>query len=269
VRFDAPTPKQHKILDRTLAYYRDSDWGWGEHMSDIYARVIQDELLALYMWGPSATAGQKQAAWDLFLELVAIDDVFDKGPRVPAIRTYSATRSPSDTPYRKRLTPWTGPEDNMWQPLRAMACQNGIPALLPEQPEPPRHTEIACYGGARALVTRSDTWRLGAMSRYQIMDGIDHPGWGLAWQSMPVAYWTRIRLGVQLRPRRRRVRRLVGHHAPCRRLHAARGRQERRDSQPPLDRRRLAPFGHRPGILRSHEGDGSRGTGELGGPVKV
>ena len=188
-RFDAPTPKQHKILDRTLAYYRDSDWGWGEHMSDIYARVIQDELLALYMWGASATAGQKQAAWDLFLELVAIDDVFDKGPRVPAIRSYSATRSPSNTPYRERLTPWTGPEDNMWQPLRAMACQNGIPALLPEQPEPPRHTEIACYGGARALVTRSDTWRLGAMSRYQIMDGIDHPGWGLAWQSMPVAYW--------------------------------------------------------------------------------
>ena len=52
---------------------------------------------------------------------------------------------------------------------------------------------------------------------------------------------------------------------PLHEVRAARGRQERRDSKPPLDRRRPAPCGHRPDILRSHESDGSCGSGGLGG----
>lgn len=188
--FDAPTPEQHKILDQALAYYRDSNWGWGEHMSDIYARVLQDELLALYMWGRSLSARQNEEVWELFLELVAIDDIFDGGPRVPTIRSYSAASSPTRTHYREVLVPWdpNSARDNH-QPLRAMAYANNIPALIPEKPKPPRHAEIPCYGGARALVTRTDRWRLGAMSWYPIMEGIDHRTWGLSWQTMPVAYW--------------------------------------------------------------------------------
>jgi hypothetical protein len=189
-RFGTPTPEQHEILDSTLAYYRDNNWGWGEHMSDIYAPILQSELLAIYMWGPSLSPRQKQEVWDLFLEIVAIDDVFGSGPRVPAIRTYSATGSPSGSHYRQKMVPWS-PNSSIggWQPLQSMAYHNNIPALLPKKPEPSRHAQIDCYGGARALVTWTDKWRLGAMSRYQIMDGIDHRTYGLSWQTMPVAYW--------------------------------------------------------------------------------
>ncbi len=191
--FSTPSEGQRQILERTLSYYRETNWGWGEHMSDIYARVLQDELVALYMWGRSLSPGQKQAVWDLFLELIAIDDIFDGGPRVPVIRSYSATSSPARvhyTPYRELLVPW---EQNSargsHQPLRAAAYAKNIPALLPEKPKPPRYPEIPCYGDARALATRTDQWRLGAMSWYPIMEGIDHRSWGLSWQSMPVAYW--------------------------------------------------------------------------------
>jgi len=191
--FGTPTPEQQQIVDRALAYYRESNWGWGEHMSDIYARVLQDELVALYMWGRSLSPAQKQAVWDLFLELVAIDDIFDGGPRVPVIRSYSATRSPSPvhyTPYRELLVPWeqNSPRGSH-QPLRAAAHAKNIPASLPEKPKPPRYPEILCYGGARALATRTNEWRLGAMTWCPIMEGIDHRSWGLSWQSMPVAYW--------------------------------------------------------------------------------
>ena len=188
--FGEPSPEQHEILNKTLAYYRDSPWGWGEHMSDIYARVLQDQLVALYMWGRSLSCKQRQEVWELFLELVAIDDIFDPGPRVPVIRSYTATSSPSPIHYRALLVAWdpkSAPDAR--QPLRALACANNIATLLPEKPEPPRYAEVPCYGGAHALVTRADAWRLGAMSWYPIMEGIDHRTWGLAWQSMPVAYW--------------------------------------------------------------------------------
>ena len=188
--FGTPTPEHHGILNKALAYYRDSNWGWGEHMSDIYARVLQDELLALFMWGRSLSPKQRQEVWELFLELVAIDDIFDNGPRVPTIRSYSAASSPTRTHYRELLVPWdpnSAKDDH--QPLRAMAYASNIPTLIPEKPKPPRYAEIPCYGGAHALATRTDEWRLGAMSWYPIMEGIEHRTWGLSWQTMPVAYW--------------------------------------------------------------------------------
>jgi hypothetical protein len=123
-RFGTPTPEQHEILDRTLAYYRDNNWGWGEHMSDIYAPILQDELLALYMWGPSLSPRQKQEVWDLFLEIVAIDDVFGSGPRVPAIRSYSATGSPSGSHYRQKMVPWTLIAPGQWL---AAPAGHGLP----------------------------------------------------------------------------------------------------------------------------------------------
>ena len=48
---------------------------------------------------------------------------------------------------------------------------------------------VACFDGAVATGYIEDNIRLGSMSNYPIMDGIEHLTWGLSWQCYPVTLW--------------------------------------------------------------------------------
>ena len=49
--------------------------------------------------------------------------------------------------------------------------------------------EIPCFGDSVARAVVKPQIRIGAMSHYPIMNGVDHFSWGLSWQTFPAALW--------------------------------------------------------------------------------
>jgi hypothetical protein len=200
--FDSRTdPATEAILGKTLDSLAASHWGWGEHLSDIYAKVCQAELVMLLAYArrlPPATAARAEA---LLAELDAIDADFAGGPRVPAIRSYALAASPATPrdrarnmfPFRDLMAAgFRRPSDVTFLLAATLAARRGVPARLAAVPAAaPRdreRLEIACHAGARALARVDESWRLGVLTRYPLMEGVDNPAWGLHWQSMPVAF---------------------------------------------------------------------------------
>lgn len=173
-------------------YWRDQEWGWGEHLSDLYAHICLDELSMLLLLSRRLPAEVRVAYEQLRDELLAIDDLYAGGPRVPTIRCYAFTTVPKAASYRQLVRPWRAgelPVADPFQPLRGLAHRLGWHERVPPPAAVAASIDIACYGGAHARAVIDGPLRLGAMSRYPIMDGIDHPTWGLSWQSFPVAAW--------------------------------------------------------------------------------
>ena len=185
----------HEIetLATGLAYYRDRDWGWGEHLSDLYAKVCLDEFVALLAYAKQLPATLRTQAEGLVAELNAIDAAFAGGPRVPTIRCYQMDESPRTPtnwgswfqPYAAQVAPWDGTGKQIL--MAAIAHRRGLAPLFAGNAAVPA-VEVPCFAGTRALADVTPTWRLGVMSRYPLMPGVDHPRWGLHWQTMPVAF---------------------------------------------------------------------------------
>jgi len=164
-------------MEHAARYWREQHWGWGEHMSDIYSHVLLDQLVTLLLLGRSLPDGLRAQYRQLFEELIAIDDRFGAGPRVPAIRSYAFKRCGSRQPYRDR------PAGN------SPRAYDGWDELLPPSLPVPRDSRVACHGDAQAVARIYDDCRLGSISRYPLMRNIDQTTWGLCWQSFPVAFW--------------------------------------------------------------------------------
>jgi len=146
-------------------------------MSDIYSHVLLDQLVTLLLLGRSLPDGLRAQYRQLFEELIAIDDRFGAGPRVPAIRSYAFKRCGSRQPYRDR------PAGN------SPRAYDGWDELLPPSLPVPREARVTCHGGAQAVARIYDDCRLGSISRYPLMQNTDQTTWGLCWQSFPVAFW--------------------------------------------------------------------------------
>jgi len=180
-----------RMLD-AAQYWREQEWGWGEHMSDTYASVCLDELSMLLLLSKRLPPDVRTAYEQLRDELLRIDDLYAGGPRVPAIRSYAFQKAPTAVSYRNAVRPWQTADVRTAKPfqtLRGLAHRRGWHAVVPPPAPVGDRIVVACHGNARAMAVIDGPLRLGAMSRYPIMDGIDQRTWGLAWQSFPVAAW--------------------------------------------------------------------------------
>ena len=188
---EAPADLVARMQEAASAWH-DDGWGWGEHMSDVYGHVCLDELAILLLASRRLPPDLRISYERLRDQLLAIDDGFAPGPRVPAIRSYALTRPPRPKAYRDLVRPWR-PDDpaagNSFQPLRGLANDLGWHSAAPPAAAPATEMDVPCFGGARARAIIDGPLRVGALSRYPLMDGIDQRTWGLSWQSFPVAAW--------------------------------------------------------------------------------
>lgn len=186
-------------------YWTNHGWGWGEHMSDIYARVCLTQLSALLCFSTTLPQDLHTAYTDLFRQLITIEGAFAGGPRVPAIRSY-AFKQLRDS-HSQKLRTWgfldtIRPLEADFQPSSLCNLSYLGPLLhaagwhaWADSLEPWNYTkdanknslEVPCFDGkiARALVGLG--FRIGSISEYPVMPNCDHFEHGLSWQSMPVA----------------------------------------------------------------------------------
>lgn len=196
-RFDSENdPPTEEALRKALRYLQESHWGWGEHLSDLYAKVCQGALTALLAYGRRLPNDVVSIAERLWQDLEAIDAAYAGGPRVPTIRCYALAEPPGThmpgvyRPWRDLMVPW-GPEHRRgsFGVLAVVAHAHGLHRRFPVSSSPRSPSvEVPCYGGTRALAAVTPSWRMGVMTRYPLMKGVDHRAWGLHWQSMPVAF---------------------------------------------------------------------------------
>jgi hypothetical protein len=173
-------------------YWTKNGWGWAEHLSDGYARVCLEELSALLCLSEKLPAPTKEAYTDLLHQLLAIEDAYGGDPRVPAVRSYAFTNSPNHTNFRDRVRTWL-PEElmaskdmfNLGHILNSLNWHDRV------KPGKVRNTNVRidCFNGISANAWLQDDVRIGSLSKFPIMPTAEHNGWGLAWQSFPIALW--------------------------------------------------------------------------------
>ncbi|MFI4911807.1 MAG: GLUG motif-containing protein [Sedimentisphaeraceae bacterium JB056] len=186
---------ESKMLE-AAAYWRDNEWGWGEHLSDTYGATCMD-LISEYLLFTNNASSQIYAEYtDLLNELLYIEDSFGGNPRVPAIRSYAFTaRGPLEN-YRDNIEPWQSSmgdiSNHFWRNgalISAIFYENNWHSLPASRAVEADELQIPCFGGTTAYADIEDDIRLGSMSKYPIMDDTEYSTWGLLWQSFPVAMW--------------------------------------------------------------------------------
>jgi hypothetical protein len=172
-------------------YWREENWGWGEHMSNIYASVLLDQLSVLLMLAQDLPAEVRREYAALRDDLLAIEDAYGSGPRTPMIRDYNFTGRPAYDNYRDRVRRVQTADDLISGNLamRPVLAELGWSATVPPRAPAQRDIQVPCYGGVNAVARIQGKTRLGTLSRYPLMPQMEHPTWGLSWQSFPVALW--------------------------------------------------------------------------------
>ena len=186
--------ERQRVAGEMLAsarYWREEHWGWGEHMSNIYASVLLDQLSVLLMLAQDLPAEVRREYTALRDDLLAIEDAYGSGPRAPMIRDYHFTSSPAYDNYRDRVRRVQTAEDLIGGNLamRPVLAELGWSATVPPRAPAQRDIEVPCFGGVSAVARIEGKTRLGTLSRYPLMPQMEHPTWGLSWQSFPVALW--------------------------------------------------------------------------------
>ena len=198
------------LLEETADYLLEHHWGWGEHLSDGYGAICLDEISLLLLLSKRLPDETRAKYRELLAELLAIEDAFDGGPRVPAIRSYAFDRVPQHTNYRDAIRPI--PEDALlpdsvvgrlmtvsaplptasghtWYALANVLCSLGWHGLAPPRQPARRDITVPCVDGITASARVDDDVRVGSLNRFPIMPTAEHPTWGLSWQCFPVALW--------------------------------------------------------------------------------
>ena len=193
-------------------YWLDHCWGWGEHLSDSYGSICLDELSLVLLMAKRLPEVTRDCLLQLLGELLAINDQFSPGPRVPAIRNYAFKRVPTGLDYRRHVQPL--PRDatlqqddglgqrlptcsalhrtasgSTWLPLGHTLHELGWHDIVPSEAARRPSVTVPCVGGAKAIAHVEEEVRLGSLSRFPLMPTAEHPTWGLSWQCFPVALW--------------------------------------------------------------------------------
>ena len=164
-------------------YWLENGWGWGEHLSDGYSSVCLDELSVLLLLSERLPDDLRKRYTELLNALLAIEDAYDGGPRVPALRSYAFRQSRNHTHYRDQVS--GGSSALLGDLLNSLGWHDRVAPRSPRG----RDLTIPCFNGATACARIEADARLGATSRFPVMPSAEYPSWGLAWQSMPVAFW--------------------------------------------------------------------------------
>ncbi len=193
--FDKRDDATAGILSEAADYWLQQEWGWGEHLSDVYARVCLDQLSILLLLSerlPAAVCVQYTA---LFTELLELEDAYAGGPRVPSFRSYAFLDSPTHTHYRQLVRPVGDDlgalvrhfqnEPSLGHTLHALGWHQWAPAPK----EKTRDVVTPCYGGVTATARVEDDIRLGSISRVPLMPSAEHLVWGMSWMCFPAVCW--------------------------------------------------------------------------------
>jgi hypothetical protein len=173
-------------------YWTQHGWGWGEHMSDGYAGVCLEELSFLLCLAEDLPGEVRTSYTGLINQLLSIEDHFGGKPRVPAIRSSAFTKSPRHENFRDKIREWT-PDELMARKdalnLGPILNTLGWHDLANKRGEEADEIQIECFNGIQANAWLQDDVRIGSLSTFPVMPTAEHNGWGLAWQSFPVAMW--------------------------------------------------------------------------------
>ncbi|WPJ96109.1 hypothetical protein SH580_00150 [Coraliomargarita algicola] len=196
---DADARQLLDIMEEAARYWADENWGWGEHMSDNYGPLLVEQLSTLLLFQRHLPDEVYAMYKQLFDELNTIAYMYRDGPRVPVIRSYFGTRKPDLPQYHTNIMPVSAQSrENVEKLARGdvriaqgdLFYRLGWRELVNVQSKRRDYFEIPCYDGAVAHSWVTDDARLGTMSRYPIMANTDQMGWGLSWQTMPLAFAT-------------------------------------------------------------------------------
>jgi hypothetical protein len=190
---DYGTPDQEKQLQARLAdagaYWVDRHWGWGEHMSDSYSKVCCFELSLFLLLARKLPAELRALYLKALHQLLAIDDLYGGKPRVPALRSYAFEAPPQTQSFRSLIRDWT-PDDvitisnlpPVGQLLNRLGWHELAPPAAPTTP--PARIAVPCYNGTIARAFIKNSFRIGAMSHFPVMEKTPY----LPWQCFPVAF---------------------------------------------------------------------------------
>ena len=218
---DDTPPDLEAAMGWLARYYLENAWGVGEHLSNQYAPVGQNELVLLLMYQTRLPAAIRDDYETLLSDLMAVDEAFRGGPRVPGMRTpfYEAPPIPDTAnpplcmrPFIDGVAPWQpgqGGSDREALVIRSVAHKRGMleqlrtlakagPTYATEVPDPGvlggkgkngRCVRIPYCGGQEARAWVTPDLRMGVMSTYPVLRDIDYVSWGTAWQVMPALFW--------------------------------------------------------------------------------
>ncbi len=224
--FGMPDEDRKMLLDEFVLLERlwhKNGWGWGEHLSDTYGCICLDELSLILLLAKQLTNEAKKSLQNLFSELLEIDDLFQGGPRVPAIRQYAFLIPPEGLHYRAMIkpvpknamlehyTPAVGSRlptcavplqtptgdamsvDNspeVWLPMGATFYKLGWDKIAtPKKKFSAGSYKIECING-QAQIYINESIRIGTTEQFPLIPQAEHLTYGLAWQSFPVSVWT-------------------------------------------------------------------------------
>lgn len=191
----APSSQLVQVTGDWCEYWRRECWGWGEHLSDIYAAVLLAELSALLLFCPRLPDELRAGLAARMADLLAIEDAFAGGPRVPLIRSYAFNEAPTAQAFRPLVAPVTPDSDaevrerGLGEVFGPWFHRAGWARLAPAAAKAREWIELPCHAGSLARAVVRPTLRVGAMSRYPVMAGVEQLTWGLSWQSFPAALW--------------------------------------------------------------------------------
>lgn len=194
------------LIDGVIARYESDGWGWAEDMSDVYSKILSDQLSVLGLLAKGIPQSTQAGVIRLLNHLLNLEDFFRPGPRpgprVPALRSYSFTASPNHPSggpgeavrrFRDSVRPWASGEEIKFRhvaPLGHLLYQRGWHDTVTPPASPGANTitvKLQNANVARARVFPEA--RFGAADRFPVMPSAEHHDWGLSWQSMPVAFW--------------------------------------------------------------------------------
>ena len=179
------------VLNEAGKYWIEENWGWGEHMSDGYSKVccVESSMLLLMSEGLPDTTRRIYAT--ALSQLLEIEELYAGEPRVPTIRSYAFEKTPKTLPYRQTIREWEPDEDvvisNLAQ-IGPLLNKLGWHDIAPPPVKPRREIEVPCFNGTKASAYVENDFRIGAVSRYPVMECCDYQPSGLSWQSFPVAF---------------------------------------------------------------------------------
>jgi len=159
--------------------------------------VLLNELSAVLLYGRSVPSETRSDFFGLFENLMAINDTYGQGPRVPVIRSYAFSGSAEVLSYREFIRSIPNDADlqatsivsNLGGLYGAWYHRDGWLEMAPPKQDTSSWITVPCRDDAVARARVKPWMRIGAMSHYPIMEGVDHQDWGLSWQTFPAALW--------------------------------------------------------------------------------
>jgi hypothetical protein len=156
-------------------------------MSDGYSKVCCYEISMLLLMSEKLPERTRKLYMDALTQLLGIEEAYGGKPRVPAIRSYAFENTPEAVLFRQRIRDYE-PDEIMeiknLPPIGQILNKLGWHEMAPLLMKPEKTIKVACFNEAEANALIENDFRIGAMSRYPIMECTGY----LPWQVFPVAF---------------------------------------------------------------------------------